>query len=183
MSTTLAVLTVVVSAISIVISALLLGKQISLVRKQAEATHKWDVDKTSQETLKDLTTGDFPNWRDKIESDIGCRIPNPEENYDVKIAHLGRVAKKDLDFTLGRLLNMLEVVCINIKNNVVDEDTVYDYLGFILIQYVRWSEPYIRAKSIGDPRFLGATRFYAKKWLLRFDRERNQMKENGQASI
>lgn len=179
MNTMLAAITVIISAISVAISALLVLKQISLVRKQIKDTYEWNVRKTSQETLRDLISGEFPNWRDTIELEFGCRIPDPQENYESKIVNLEPEKIKKLDFVLGRLLNMLEVVCINIKNNVVDEDIIYDYLGVILIEYKRWSEPFIKEISNGDPRFLGSVKDYAKKWSTRFEEDQEKMAESG----
>lgn len=179
MNTTLAVITIAVSAIGVIVSAILVLNQIALVRKQMQATFDWNVRKTSQEALRDLISGDFPDWRDKIELEFGCNIPNHEENYESKIADLAPEKVKELDFVLGRLLNMLEVVCINIKNNVVDENTIYDYLGAILIEYRRWSEPFIARISKGDARYLVSLKKYAKEWTTRFEKEQRQLTEGG----
>jgi Domain of unknown function (DUF4760) len=179
MTNMLAVITIAVSAIGVIASAILVLKQIALMRKQMQATYDWNVRKTSQEALRDLISGEFPNWRDKIELEFGCRIPDPKENYESKTADLPPEQIKELNFILGRVLNMLEVVSINIKNNVVDEDIIYDYLGVILIEYRRWSEPFIMEISNGDARYLGSLKQYAEKWSIRFEKEQRQMAESG----
>jgi len=179
MNTTLAVVTIVVSSVGVIASAILVLKQITLMTRQMQVTYDWNVRKTSQEALRDLISGEFPKWRDKIESEFSCRIPDPKENYESKTSDLAPEKIKELNFVLGRLLNMLEVVCINIKNNVVDEDIIYDYLGVILIEYRRWSEPFIVKLSNGDARYLGSLKKYAEEWSIRFETEQRQMAESG----
>src|SRR5258706_9120531 len=110
-----------VGTIFIGVTVLLMWKQI----KEASRLNRWA---NTQKTLDDLTTGEFRSLSDKIEKDFACGIDDHDENYEKKISQMDENAREELNFALGRLLNMLETLCIKIKNRIVEEDICYDYL-------------------------------------------------------
>lgn len=170
----------IVLLLSILFSALgtlVVGVSAYLLWKQIKETHEWNRRKTSQETLSQLVTGEFPHLREKVEREFGCKVWDHSETYDSKIANLDQQQKGELEYQLVRLLNILETIVINIKNNIVDEDMCYDYLGWILIEYARWANSLIedRRKKAGDPRVLKDFTDYAHSWSLRLAGEKKAM--------
>lgn len=170
---TLTVISLLVSSIGTV----LVGVSAVLLWRQIRETHDWNRRKTSQEILGNLTLGEFPALREKVEIDFGCQIWNKQETYDTKSAGLTDQEKQKLAYAVLRVLNALETICIHMKNHIVDEDICYDYLGWILIQYVRWGRPLIedRRSKAGDLRIFKVVSDFAEKWEVRFRQEQKIM--------
>lgn len=151
--------------------------QLSKLSQQIRETHEWNRRKTSQEILNMLVFGEFPTLRTKVETELGCRIPDHKETYDLKVSSLSGEDKIKLDDALRRVLNILETIAINIKHNIIDEDICYDYLGWIMVEYHRWSTDFIadRRRVAGDPRVLIVFSEYAEKWATRLASERQSI--------
>ena len=168
---TLSIVSLLVNSVSTVfigITVLLMWKQI----KEASRLHRWEK---TQETLDDLTTGEFRNLRDKIEKDFNCRIWDHTEDYARKISELTEKEREDLDFALGAVLNIFETLCIKMKNKFVEEEMCYDYLGFIMVEYKRWSGPFIAAKIRDNPLSLAVFVAYAERWRKRLDDDKRKV--------
>ena len=151
--------------------------QLSKVSQQMQETHEWNRRKTSQEVLHVLVFGEFPTLRNTVESELGCNIPDPKETYETKISTLTEEDKIKLDNALLKILNVLENIGINIKHNIIDDDICYDYLGWIMVEYHRWSFLFIdiRRKTAGDPRVLIGFSECAVRWQERIAREKTSM--------
>jgi uncharacterized protein YoxC len=156
-----------IGTIFIGITVFLMWKQI----KEASRLNRWE---NTQKTLDDLTTGEFHSLRDRIEKEFDCRIWDHNEDYDKKVCSLDKENREELDFALGGLLNMLETFCIKIKNKFIEEDMCYDYLGFIMVEYKRWSEPFIAVKIKDNPLSLAILVVYADKWSKRLEENREK---------
>ena len=156
-----------IGTIFIGITVFLMWKQI----KEASRLSRWEK---TQETLDDLTTGEFHALRDQIEKDFNCRIWDHNEDYEQKVAKLDDRRREELDFALGGLLNILEIFCIKIKNKFVEEDMCYEYLGFILVEYKRWSKPFITVKVKDNPQSLAVFVAYADRWCERLEKDKKQ---------
>lgn len=165
------------SIISLLINSVgtvFIGITVYLMWKQIKESSRLQRSEKTQETLDTLTTGEFRGLRDKIERDFNCRIRDPDENYERKISSLSEKEREDLDFALGGVLNILETLCIKIKNAFVEEDMCYDYLGFIMVEYKRWSEPFIAVKVRDNPLSLAVFVTYADRWCKRLDDDRKK---------
>jgi hypothetical protein len=169
-NSTLALVSVILSSVG----TLIIGVSAWLLWRQLRETHEWNRRKCSQEVLTNLVTGEFPRLREKLERELGCRILHGDETYDSKIKGLDPETRLSLDHTLARLLNILETVCINIKNHLIDEEICYDYLGWIAVQYRDWSDSFIRERRslAEDQRVLGDVTAYADAWKVRMRDER-----------
>ena len=170
---TLTIFSLLVSSIG----TILVGVSAILLWRQIRETHDWNRRKTSQEILGSLTLGEFPALREKVEIEFDCQIWNRQETYATKSAGLTDQDKQRLAYAVIRVLNALETISIHMKNHIVDEDICYDYLGWILIQYVRWSGPLIddRRRKAGDLRIYKVVSDFAEKWEQRFNREQKIM--------
>lgn len=162
------------SGIATVVAVLVAYFQLSKLSKQMRDTHDWNRRKTSQETLNMLVFGNFPSLRAVIESELGCKIPDRNETYEIKRAKLPDTDKVKLDNALREILNIFEAIAINIKHNMIDEDICYDYLGWIMVEYHRWSLPFIEARRrmANDSRILLVFSEFAEKWSTRISKEK-----------
>jgi hypothetical protein len=165
------------SGLATVAAVLVAYFQLSKVSQQMRETHEWNRRKTSQEVLNVLVFGEFPTLRTTVESELRCNIPDPKETYETKTATLSDSDKEKLDNSLRQILNILETIAINIKHNIVDEDICYDYLGWIMVEYHRWSFGFIdaRRKKAGDSRVLISFSEYAERWQKRIASEKTNM--------
>lgn len=165
------------SAIAAAAAVLVAYCQLSKLSRQIRETHEWNRRKTSQEILNTLVFGEFPTLRGKVEVELNCKIPDHNETYNLKRSGLSDDDKIKLDDALRRVLNILETIAINIKHNIIDEDICYDYLGWIMVEYHRWSATFIdhRRQQAGDPRVLIAFSEFAEKWAARLAKEKQSM--------
>jgi hypothetical protein len=165
-----------IGTIFIGVTVFLLWKQI----KEASKLNRWE---NTQETLDALTSGEFHILRDRLEKEFNCRIWDHTENYEKKILVLDEEKRDELDFALGGLLNVLEAFCIKIKNKLVDEDMCYDYLGFIMVEYKRWSEPFIAVKIRDNPLSLTVFISCADRWSKRLENDKKREQPRAQRLI
>jgi hypothetical protein len=173
----IAQLTLVVSSFS----TLLIGVYVALLLRQIKETHEWNRRKTSQEILTNLTTGEFPDLRQKLELDFMCNVMDGEETYESVASRWARQDEKkklELDYALKRLLNIFETVSINMKNHMIDEDICYDYLGDIAVQYSRWSKAFIEEGQRANPKAWEVFVDYTNRWSERIKLEEEKRKES-----
>jgi hypothetical protein len=168
----LTVISVILSSVTVIIvgvSAWLLGKQIKV-------DYEWNRTKTSQETLNNLVTGEFPDLRHKLEVELKCKIGDKSQTYEDRVKGLSEDKTDDFDCFLMRFLNILEAVAINIKKDIVDDDICYEYLGWIMTEYYRWSKTFIikKRKKTGQPRILCYFEDCAQKWTKRIKEEKKE---------
>jgi len=170
------------SLVSLIISSLgtlIIGITAITLWWQIKSNHEWNRRKATQEALDKLVIGEFPELRKKLEVDLKCSIWNKDEDYGTLTHSISEQERRDFDSYLVRILNVFEMVGINIKNNVVDEEICYDYLGWLYTEYHRWSGPFIeeRRKRAGDPRVLINFTNYAEIWKERMEKERKDIRE------
>lgn len=131
------------SVISSCVSVVLIGISALLLAKQIRENHDWNMRKASIESLNTLVFGEFPSLRSEFEGKLKCDIHNLEQTYANRVCSLSENEKLEIDLCLKRILNIFETLAIAIKNKVADDDTCYDYLGWIATDYYRWSKPFI----------------------------------------
>ena len=170
-------LTLKLSIISLFINSIgtiFIGITVFLLWKQIKETSRLSRWENTQKTLDDLTTGEFRKLRDTIEKDLNCRIWDHNEDYGQKVSNLDGRTRDKLDFALGGLLNILETFCLKIKNNFVEEDMCYEYLGFIMVEYKRWSNPFITVKVKDNPLSLAVLVDYSDRWSERLEKDKKK---------
>lgn len=170
-------ITTIVSLSISSISTIIVGISAFLLWRQIKSTHNWNRRKTSQEILNNLVTGEFPQLRYKLEQEFNCVIWDKSHSYETKVKNVSEKGLVDLNYHLSRILNIFETIAINIKNNIIEEDICYDFMGWIFTEYYRWSRSYIEEKrqQAGDQRVLGDFTNFADKWVKRMQNEREKM--------
>jgi hypothetical protein len=104
---------------------------------------------------------------------------NQLKMYLPECLRLGNEKQPEFDDTLVKLLNIFEVISIDIKNQIIDEEISYDYLGWFYTAYYMFSKDFItrRRKDAGDDmRVLMNYTQLAEKWTKRMQDEFIKMK-------
>ena len=171
--------TVILSIIPIIISSvsmIIIGISALLLWKQIKRDYEWNREKTSQETLNTLVTGEFPDLKHKLEDKFKCAIGNESQTYVDVVKCLSKNKIDELDEILMKLLNIFEAVTIAIKNDIINENICYDYLGWIMAGYYRWGSSFVIKirRRVGEPRVLENFEYYAQKWTKRINEEKNK---------
>ncbi len=135
--------------------------------------HEWNRRKSTQEILKDLVLGDYPKFS-KILSENNIKPFDKKRFYAKDISTLDDIdIKNNVIYATRNIANLFEFIAINIKNNTIDDEICYDYLGFMYIEFFRWSEEYISEmrKESNDNRIFNNFEEKAVEWKQRFDME------------
>jgi hypothetical protein len=96
---------------------------------QIRKTRKWNAIKAAQDIVDRIIIGEFPDLRDKLESDYNCKITDEDKIYKSVVKGLSDEEKRKLDSRLRKMFNILEVATTNIKEKYVDEDLCYYTFG------------------------------------------------------
>lgn len=158
------------------VSTIIIGISAFLLWKQIKENYEWNRRKTSQETLNNLVTGEFPALRDELEDKFKCAIGNESQTYDDVVKGLPKNEIDEIDRILRKLLNIFEAVAVDIKNDIINENICYEYLGWIMTGYYRWVNPFVIKirERVGEPRILENFEYYAQKWTERINEEKNE---------
>ena len=133
---------------------------------QMRSTQQWNKKKTSEELLIQTMTGEFTKLMDSLlleyDWDILAHV-----SYSQKIENLSEGEVKQLDSVLRNILRHLEVVCINMKHDIIDEHVCYEYLHSILTTFYSNSADFIARERMRrkEPRVFIELEDYAQKWL------------------
>ncbi len=151
---------------------ILAGISIGLYR-EIRAFRIWERKRFAQEFLNTFVTGEFPIIREKLEKVQDCRVWQPDDSYAQKIKTCSQERVDEIDTQLKKILNILEGLCINIHYDILDEDICYNYLGWLVVAYHRWSAAYIKKlrDRADDRRIYIHFSEYAGKWADRIERE------------
>ncbi len=169
--------TILLSQISIIISSigtLIVGITAFFLWWQIKSNHEWNRRKSTQDTLDKLVIGEFPEFRKKLEVDYKCKIWDKDEDYNKFTLSLSEETKMEIDSYLQRILNVFEIISINIKNNVIDDEICHDYLGWLYTEYYRWSKPFIeeRRRRADDLRVLLNFTNCAENWKEKMEQDK-----------
>ena len=104
---------------------------------QLRGTHEWNRRKAAHDLIFEASLGSFRALRDRLEQKID--VYNPDQTY----ASVKDTLDKEDHVYLDATLNFFENVCLAIKNNVINEDIIFQSLSAVMIAYMRWAEPYI----------------------------------------
>jgi Domain of unknown function (DUF4760) len=151
---------------------------IILVYIQMRKTHEWNRRKASHDTLSEVVTGSIAECRRILSVTFGTEIGTSETYSDVE----ARVNEEDrliLRHNTRQILNYLEVLCVGMKNNVLDEDICYDYLMLPITRFWTWAKPFIKEeRKIDSTDVLWIeVENYAKRWSRREEEEKEQYLE------
>lgn len=158
----------------LLIAALLLLSGIGVrIYREIRAFRMWERKRYAQEFLNTFVTGEFPILREKLEKIQDCRVGDPDDSYAGKAKTYSRERIDEIDTQLKKILNIFEGLCINIRYDIVDEDLSYDYLGWLIVAYHRWSATYIEnlRSRANDNLIYVHFSDYAKKWAGRMAEE------------
>lgn len=136
------------------------------VLKQMRDTQRWNVRKTSEEMLSAMITGDFPKLMDRLILEFGWDIL-AHTPYDIIAKNLTDSQLAQVDVILRNILRHLEVICINMKNRIIDEEICFDYLRSIMTTFHVNCDSFIlkERKRRENSDIFENTEAYGKKWL------------------
>jgi len=136
------------------------------VPKQMRDTQRWNVRKTSEEMLSAMITGDFPKLMDRLVLEFGWDVL-ARTLYDDIAKTLTDSQLAQVDVILRNILRHLEVICINMKNRVIDEEICFDYLRSIMTTFYVNCDSFIlkERKRRANSDIFENTEIYGKKWL------------------
>ena len=143
---------------------------------QMRDTQRWNIRKTSEEMLTSVITGDFPRLMDRLVLEFNWDILS-HTNYDAIVARVTPAQLAEIDVTLRNVLRHLEVVCINMKNRIIDEEICFDYLRSILTTFYINCDTFIakeRDRRKEEHIFTNTER-YARKWMRLIAMERKNI--------
>lgn len=149
---------------------------IFLVYVQMRKTHEWNRRKASHDTLGELVAGNVAESRRTLVVGFGVEIGTKSQTYTDIEVKLGDEQRRELLYNATQFMNYLEILCVGMKNNVLDEDICYDYAKLPVTRFWLWAKPLIevRRKASGDDTEWIEVENYAKRWLKREEEEREQ---------
>jgi len=136
-----------------------------VVLMQMQSADKWNKKKTSEELLTQIMTGEFPKLMDSLlleyDWDVLAHV-----RYAQKASNLQEPELRKLEVALRNVLRHLEVVCINMKHQIIDERVCYEYLHSILTTFYETCADFIAKERARrkEPRVFIELEEYAKKW-------------------
>jgi len=155
-------------------AALIAGGSIFLAWRQLRETHDWNRRKSSDDALRFLVSGDYQRLTDQFHKIVPLEEWSKQNTSYTDTSDGLSDEQRSLAVKLSwDLLNVLESICIGMKNQIIDEDICYDYLAFILPRFFHWSRPFIdeRRESANEPRLYTELEDFAIKWDSRKERE------------
>ena len=161
------------------------NKSLELSNKTLKSNHDWNRRKTTHEILGNFIIGDIPKLTSSLKLKFNCKIYDEKSNYSSFIANLDSTKKDKFDDTLIRLLNIFEVIAIDIKNHIIEEDISYDYLVWFFTSSYKFSKELIeqKRKDAGDNRvFINFTNL-AQKWDKRKSKELSPKETKGKEKL
>jgi Domain of unknown function (DUF4760) len=143
-------------------------QQMKESRKQQSAEYRWNRCKASQEVLVSMITGEFPSLMDALSTRFGWGILS-HEPYLSAISRLDEKQALELDITLRNVFRHLEVICINMKHGIIEEEMCYDYLKSILITFYSSCKPFLdkEREMRQEPEVFIEFQQYAGQWIAR----------------
>jgi len=109
---------------------------------QVISQNTWNRKRSALDLINMLYQGDLL----RIKNELDRYLISPEFHkitYEEIAKRLSEGEKDKLDTNLEIYLNFLEGIAVGIKYKVYKENMLYDYIGFLVPQVVRWSKPYI----------------------------------------
>ena len=155
-------------------AAVFAGMAIFLAWRQLRETHEWNRRKSSDDALRFLVSADYQRLTDLFHEIVPFEEWSKEHTSYKDICPTLTDQQRCLAIKYSwDLLNVLESICIGMKNQIIDEDICFDYLAFILPRCFYWSEPFIdeRRKVANEPRLYTELEDFANRWVERKKKE------------
>lgn len=144
-----------------------------LIYIQIRSNNEWNRRKSTLDILEKSTTGTFSNLFAKIKN-LNARytkieIQDRNHNYLNLYDLVNENEKIELISDIKQLLNIIENICISMKNDIIDEDITYNMLYTFLIDFYYWTKPYIsdRRNIECNDAIFAEYEFYAIYWEIR----------------
>lgn len=141
-----------------ILTLLLIGVGNLLVLRQIRSEQEWNRRNASQELLFNVILGRFGQMRRSLEEKVDI-YDDTQTWATVK----DKLTRQDMQ-TLDAILNYLEVMCLCVKNNVIDNDITFDAMDGIMFAYLRWAGPYIKVNRAIDAKMWTEIDGIATKW-------------------
>jgi uncharacterized protein YggT (Ycf19 family) len=151
-----------------------------LIFIQIKSTNEWNRRKTTQEVLHNLTSGRLLELFRKVRDQNKLITDTEYQNKNFTYLHLfNKLNTADgiiLEANIVDILNILENVCISIKNNIIDQDITYNMLYTFFIDTYYWTKPYIlKRRSIEEnDQIFAEFEYYATQWEGRVNLEKKR---------
>lgn len=123
---------------------------LSVSNETLTTNHKWNKLKTTHEILNKFIIGDIPDLSSSLKIKYNCHIGIDDNTYKKFVTELNEIEKLEFDDIIIRLLNIFEVVAIDIKNEIIDEEIAFDYLGWYYVKYYSFCEELIDERQGRD---------------------------------
>jgi hypothetical protein len=164
----LTILSMIGGSIAFGISTYFVVQQMRESRKQQKLEYKWNRCKASQEVLVSVITGEFPQLMDALSRRFAWDILS-HEPYDAVIARVQKEDLLELDIVLRNIFRHLEVISINMKHGIIEEEMCYDYLRSILTTFYCSCVPFLDKERLSrqEPAVFIELEQYAERWLQR----------------
>jgi hypothetical protein len=144
-----------------------------LIYVQIKNNNEWNRRKSTFDILDKSTTGLFSILFAKIKN-LNTRytkneIQDRNHNYLNLYDLVSENEKIELISDIKQLLNIIENICISMKNDIIDEDITYNMLYTFFIDFYYWTKPYIsdRRKIESNDAIFSEYEFYAINWEIR----------------
>lgn len=145
---------------------------LALTRRQMRDDIEWNKRKAAQETLLTLVTGPMQEWRSVIEVKYGCPVVGGGttlKQFLEGAATDGRLTPQEVaeyKFAVLKCLNLLEAVCIYIRQGVLSHPIAYDFLGKVVVSFYDFAEGWVQEKraELKFYRGMGSLEEVARAW-------------------
>ena len=136
-----------------------------LVLRQIKENQNWNRKKTSEEMLIQRMTGEFPKLMDTLSLEYGWHVLEHVPYTSLTLANEDLLK---VDIVLRNVLRHLEVICINMKHEIIDEGVCHEYLQSILKTFYQMSQGFIERerKLRKEPKIFHELEQYAKRWVI-----------------
>jgi hypothetical protein len=132
---------------------------------QIRRNQQWNRTKATQEVIDKIIYGEFPRWSEMLQRKYGCKFSDRTQAYmDVFNSLQNENDKRELNFVLKRIFNVIEVAGIHIEKGTVDENICYHTFSPVLLMYFRWGEKFLEQKRNGNQEIFKHIFKYAEKW-------------------
>ena len=136
------VLISILNLLILVFGLLFAYRQIIISRKIHFNTHEWNRLMSTHETLCDYVVKEIFPIRFKILNTV-VDFENQNTDFIVLVKQLDDDKIIALKADIREMLSKFSLVCLQIKKNVLDEDTCYLFLAHFVVTFYRFSKPFI----------------------------------------
>lgn len=169
-----------ISVIILTISMFFAGFQLYRMNQENRKTHDWNRRLASHELMKSLSEGSFPDLVDKVRGYSNLEMPS-NSSYSEVIKKVKKEDKDEFERDIRKLLNYLESFAVSVKNNIVDNEIMYDYASIIVTEWCKWAKDYFEKErnypKPPEPSIYIDLENLAKGWIKKLNEEKEKSKQ------